>query len=82
MLFRHKKQDIISPQRRRLLNEYIQLTERLAGVRSTFDLVTDNDAIDALIYEENAVLARLSQLYKEARANGLSLSIFEHENPK
>ncbi len=67
-------------QRERLSLEYIQLTRRLSVIRANFDLVTDEDVIDSLIYEENAVLARLSQLYKEARASGITLDIHEYDN--
>ncbi len=81
MLFR-KKAAAVNPQQRRLSKEYIQLTERLAQIRTAFDLVTEEDVIDSLIFEENAVLARLTQLYKEARSEGLTLSIFEFENAK
>lgn len=56
------------------------LTERLADIRSNFDNVTDPHTIDALIYEENAVLVRLEQLYREARAEGISVE--PHERGK
>ena len=60
-----------------LAREYIQLTERLNEIRTNFDFVTDEAAVDALIYEENAVLAKLSALYKEAKASGSRLEIYE-----
>ena len=53
------------------------LTERLADIRSCYDMAQDNDTIEALIYEENAVLCRLAALYKQARAEGVSLQPYE-----
>lgn len=54
-----------------------ELTERLADIRANFDNVTDAASIDALIYEENAVLCRLEQLYHEARAEGITVELHE-----
>lgn len=56
-----------------------ELTERLGDIRACFDMAEDNDAIDALIYEENAVLCHLAQLYKQAKEEGISLEHFERE---
>lgn len=56
---------------------YAQLTDRLEQIRAGFDYAVDDSAIDALIYEENAVLCRLSALYKQAREEGVSLEIYE-----
>ena len=53
------------------------LTERLRDIRNAFDMSPDDDTTDALIYEENAVLCRLSALYKQARAEGITLEIYE-----
>ncbi|MBD5383514.1 MAG: DUF2508 family protein [Ruminococcaceae bacterium] len=57
--------------------ECSELTERLADIRANFDNVTDTASIDALIYEENAVLCRLEQLYREARAEGITVELYE-----
>lgn len=54
-----------------------RLVERLADIRGAFNMVQDDDTIDALIYEENAVLCRLAALYKQARAEGITLEIYE-----
>lgn len=54
-----------------------ELTERLADIRTNFDNVTDAASIDALIYEENAVLCRLEQLYRDARVEGITLELHE-----
>lgn len=54
-----------------------RLVERLSDIRAAFDMAQDDDTIDALIYEENAVLCRLAALYKQARAEGISLEIYE-----
>lgn len=54
-----------------------ELTEHLADVRSNFNYATDQSAIDALIFEENAVLCRLEQLYREAKEEGISVEVYE-----
>lgn len=59
-----------------------ELTNRLEDIRACFDMAEDNDAIDALIYEENAVLSRLALLYRQAREEGISLEHFEREKRK
>lgn len=60
--------------------EYAELTDRLETIRTNFDNVSDESVIDALIYEENAVLCRLSALYRKARENGIRLE-FPDEFP-
>ena len=64
--------------RKAFASQWVALTERLADIRANFDAVTDPPAIDALIFEENAVLCRLEQLYREARIEGISVEIYDH----
>ena len=78
MLSIKRKLSPYKKEQQRFSREYALLTERLTDIRSDFDQVTDEDVIDALIYEENAVLARLAQLYKDAKAAGISLKPHEH----
>ena len=54
-----------------ILQEYSRLTDRLEQIRTNYDFVSDNAEIDALIYEENAVLSRLAALLRKARAMGI-----------
>ena len=63
--------------RKAFAREYTALSERLADIRNNFDAVTDPPTIDALIFEENAVLCRMEQLYREARDKGISIQIYE-----
>ncbi len=77
MLSLNKKLSPYKKEQQRFSREYSLLTQQLTQIRTNFDQVTDDDVIDALIYEENAVLARLSQLYKEAKAAGITLDIHE-----
>lgn len=63
--------------RKALARECSELTERLADIRANFDAVIDPPAIDALIFEENAVICRLEQLYREARLEGISVEIYD-----
>lgn len=53
------------------LREYTELSDRLQTIRTNYDHVSEDADIDALIYEENAVLTRLSALYWRAREMGL-----------
>lgn len=63
--------------RKKLAHECNELTERLTDIRANFNNVTDTATIDALIYEENAVLCRLEQLFREARADGITIEPHE-----
>ncbi len=57
----------------------VYLTERLEEIRAAYDMAEDSDLLDALIYEENAVLCRLAALYKEARADGVTIGIYDRQ---
>lgn len=61
---------------------YAELTGQLAAIRANFDFAEDDNTIDALIYEENAVLARLAQLNKTARAAGTRSEPFLQKKSK
>lgn len=53
------------------------LTEQLDDVRANFDFVTDERTIDALIYEENALICRIESVHREARERGITVQPFE-----
>ena len=53
--------------------EYDDLKDRLDSLRENYDKVRDVPSIDALIYEANAVLCWLSEIYRRARENGIRL---------
>lgn len=76
MLF-HRKETAEERRQKKLAAQYTELTERLSEIRTNFDLAEEAELIDALIYEENALLARLSALYKEAKNSGIRLEIYE-----
>lgn len=65
------------PRRESFEKRCTELTERLQEIRSVFNFVSDEQAIEAMIYEENAVICLLEQLYREARAEGITLQIHE-----
>ena len=79
-LFFRKKQEHNSSAAE-LSQSLTELTERLYDIRSAFDLSTDEAVIQALIFEENAVLCRLSALYKKARTEGIRLEFYERKQP-
>ena len=73
-----KSRDLLSQNERDDLAKRIgALTEQLEDVRANFDIVTDERVIDALIYEENALICRIESLHREARERGLSVQPFE-----
>ena len=64
----------------KLRDEYNMLLERLSDIRCNFNFTDNPASIDALIYEENATLCRLQELYREARERGMKLEAF-YTNP-
>ena len=75
----HKKHKTTPREQARLTlaSEYSRLSERLEQCRASFDMVTEQEVIDALIFEENAILARMAALTKEAKAAGFSAELHE-----
>ncbi len=72
-----RKKTAPDDRRRQFERRCTRLVERLSDIRAAFDMAHDDDTTDALIYEENAVLCRLTALYKQARAEGITLEIYE-----
>lgn len=73
-----KRSELLSERECHDLAERItELTDRLCDVHANFDIVTDECAIDALIYEENALLCRIEALHHEARERGISIQPFQ-----
>ena len=75
----HRKQNICEANRQRetLVKNYAQLIGRLREIRSNYDFVSEKAAIDALIYEENAVLSKLEALFSDAKERGINLEYYE-----
>lgn len=63
-----------------LMREYIRLLDKLEQLRTSFDYAVDSPEIDALIYEENAVLCRLRAIWNQAREMGLYVDLPETLN--
>ena len=61
----------------KLKKEYNELLNRLSDIRRNFNFTDNPSAIDALIYEENAALCRLHELFREAKENNVTLEMFE-----
>jgi len=51
----------------KLRDELSLLTERMQKQEQLFDLIEDEDLIEAIIYEQKAINARYSYLIKKAR---------------
>lgn len=62
---------------RELADRINELTEQLGNIRANFNIVTDDRTIDALIYEENALICRIEALHREARERGLKVQPFQ-----
>lgn len=54
-----------------------ELTEQLKDIRTNYDFVSDPQSIDAFIFAENSVTCQLEQLYREARAEGITIQLHE-----
>ena len=54
-----------------------ELTRQLYDIRTNYNFVNDPQYIDALIFAENSVSCQLGQLYKDARAEGIKIEMFE-----
>lgn len=61
----------------KLKSEYNELLNRLSDIRNNFDYTDNPSSIDALIYEENATLCRLRELYSEARERSVTIDAFD-----
>lgn len=73
-----KSSNILSDRECRELADRInELTEQLGNIRANFNIVTDDRTIDALIYEENALICRIEALHREARERGLKVQPFQ-----
>lgn len=52
--------------------EYLQ--SRLEKTRQLFDMETDPEKIEAIVYEEKAILIRLDHLIKNAKERNITIS--------
>ncbi len=56
---------------RTIARELSQIAARLRENQRIFDMTGDDDLLDALIYEQNALLARYRYLFKLARSQSV-----------
>ena len=61
--------------RRQLLSDIETCVTKINKVRERFDLVCEDELIEALIYEEKALYARYSYLLRIAREQGIQCNI-------
>lgn len=77
-LFRFKKRaNPLDERREAVRKEYSELLGKLSDIRRNFDFAEDEACVDALIFEENAVVKRLEKLLCEAKESGLSIEFYE-----
>ena len=48
------------------------IRSRLENIRAAYDMVSDEELVDALIFEEKALMSRFSYLLRVARERGIS----------
>ncbi|MBQ8825791.1 MAG: DUF2508 family protein [Oscillospiraceae bacterium] len=61
--------------RRQLLDDIENCVIKINKVRERYDLVCEDELIEALIYEEKALYARYSYLLRTAREQGIQCHI-------
>ena len=72
-----KSDDEFDEQREFIRKEYPKLLRKLSDIREKFNFAEEEACLDALIFEENAVVKRLDKLICEAREQGLSIEFYE-----
>ena len=72
-LRRRHRQDTLTEQDRRLLQQLFEAKMALDGARQKFQYVTEPDMVASCIYEMHAGQARYDHLLGQVRALGLSL---------
>ena len=76
-LSKKERQPSDDPRREYYKKRCSELTEQLNDIRTNYDFVSDPQAIDSLIFAENSVTCQLELLYKEARAEGITIQLHE-----
>lgn len=61
--------------RRAFIEELERCTKQLEKVRKDYDMVWEDELIEALIYEEKALFARYAYLLRKAKENGISFKV-------
>ena len=66
-------------QANRLQDELIEISQRIQAQDELFDLVEDDDLIEAIIYEQKALYSRYTYLIKKAKREELHLGTLERD---
>lgn len=61
--------------RREIISSLDFVAERLQQIRDNYDIITENELIEAAIYEERALLARYAYLLRTARENDIKCKL-------
>ena len=64
-------------ERESYIRDYYGLLRQLSDIRRNFDFIEDEPAIEAIIYEENAVVCRLEHLIRMAKKEHITLPVEE-----
>lgn len=61
--------------RRDIISSLDFVAERLQQIRDNYDMITENELIEATIYEERALMARYTYLLRTARENDIKCKL-------
>ena len=61
--------------RERILNEITLITNRLSQIETSFNLISDNDLIEAAIFEERSLKSRYAFLLRLAKEHKITCRI-------
>lgn len=61
--------------RRDIISSLDFVAERLQQIRDNYDMITENELIEATIYEERALMARYAYLLRTARENDIKCKL-------
>ena len=65
--------------KKRLLEDIDYVSKRLENIRECYDMTSEPELVDALIYEEKAMRSRFDYLIRIAKENNIKCRIFIRE---
>ena len=68
-------QDAESEMRKQLLEDIDFVSQRLERIRESYDMTSEPELVDALIYEEKAMQSRFDYLIRIAKENNIKCRI-------
>ncbi len=72
-MLKNKETDKASKEQNEILQELEKLTMQFSANETMFNLATDEEIIDAMIYEQKALRSRYAYLLKIAKEKGIKI---------